>query len=118
MAEEGEDGEDGDAGEHPGLPEDEELAAVEDVGGGSGEKAEQEDRKAGGGLHEGDEQRRGGERCHEPGAGCVLHPSAEVGDGTGDPAVSEERDAQGRESADIRWGGGAGGLGRFEGHEF
>ena len=37
VADEGEDGEDAYGDEHPGLPEDEELAAVEDVGGGSGE---------------------------------------------------------------------------------
>ena len=94
VAEEGEDGEDGDGGEHPGLPEDEEAAAVEDVGGGAGEQAEEEDGEAGRGLHEGDEQRRGGEGGHQPGAGGVLHPGADGGDGGGDPAVAEERDVQ------------------------
>jgi len=45
VAEEGEDGEDGDGAEHPDLPEDEEAATVEDVGGGPGEDAEHEDRE-------------------------------------------------------------------------
>ncbi len=51
VSEEGEDGEDGYGDEHPCLPEDEETAAVEDVGGGSGEEAEEEDGEGRGGLH-------------------------------------------------------------------
>ena len=99
VAEEGEHGEDGDADEHPRLPEDEQAAALEDVGGGAGEQAEAEDGQAGGGLHEGDQQGRGGEGGHQPGAGGVLHPGADAGDGGGDPAIAKERDPQGAEAA-------------------
>ena len=34
--------EEGHGGQHPGLPEDQEAAAVEDVGGGAGGKSEEE----------------------------------------------------------------------------
>ncbi len=71
------------------------ATAVEDVGCGSGEEAEEEDGEGGRGLHEGDEQRGGGEDRHEPSAGGVLHPGADGGDGGGDPTVAEERDAGG-----------------------
>ena len=46
VAEEGKDRKDADRGQHPGLPEDEQLAAVEDVGRGAREQAENENREA------------------------------------------------------------------------
>ncbi len=94
----GEDGKDRNRGEHPGLPEDENAAAIVDVGGGAGEQAEKKDRQACGGLHEGDEEGRGCKDRHQPGAGCVLHPGADTGDGGGDPAVAEEGKAEGGKS--------------------
>ena len=43
---------------------------------------------------------RGGEDGHQPGAGGVLHPGADGGDGGGDPAVAEEGDGEGLEAGD------------------
>lgn len=105
VSEEGEDGEDRDRSEHPDLPEDEEAAAVKDVGGGAGKQAQDENGKGGRGLHESDEQRRGGEGGHQPGACGVLHPGADGRDGAGDPAIAEERDAERSEAGGGRGGG-------------
>ena len=94
--EEGEHAEQSDRGEHPGLPEEQQAAAVEDVGGGSGEEAEHHHGQAGRGLHQRDQQRRRREHRHQPGAGGVLHPAAEVGDGGGDPEIPKEGSFQRR----------------------
>ncbi len=98
VAQEGEHSQQGNGAEHPGLPEDEQLAAVENVCGGASEQAKQQHRKGRRGLHERDEQGGAGERGHQPGASRVLHPGADGGDGRGDPAVAEERDMQRREA--------------------
>ena len=85
-------------GQHPGLPEDQQAAAVEDVRGSAGGKSEEEYRKAGRGLHERDQQRRRGQRGHQPRARGILHPASEVGDDRGDPAIAKEGPAEGRPS--------------------
>ena len=48
-------------------------------------QADQEDRQAGGRLHECDQQRRRRERGHQPGRADALHPGADVGCDRGDP---------------------------------
>ena len=86
---------DRDRRQHPCLPENEQTAAIEDIGRGPGQQAQDDHRQAGRGLHQGDQQGRGGEHGHQPGAGRILHPSAQVGHNGGEPQIAEEGHAQG-----------------------
>ncbi len=89
--EEREHAEDGDGRQHPRLPENEQPAAIENIRRRPRQQAQNDHRQAGRGLHQGDEQGGRGEHRHQPGAGRILHPSAQVGHNGGQPQIAKKR---------------------------
>ncbi|MNK70973.1 hypothetical protein D3C87_904130 [compost metagenome] len=75
--------------EHPGLGGQDQLAAVDDVGEGSGHEGEDEGRQVGRGLDHGDQERGGREGGHEPGGSHALHHGPEVRDQGRQPERAE-----------------------------
>ncbi len=76
---------------HPGLGEEQQLAAIDHIGDGARRQHHEKHCDAARRLHQSHHQRRHGERRHQPCGADVLHPGAGVADDGGDPEGAEQR---------------------------
>ena len=66
-------------------------AAIKNIGRRPCQQAQDDHGQAGRGLHQGNEQGRRRQHRHQPGAGRILHPSAQVGHNGSQPQIAKQR---------------------------